>query len=156
MIRSCRSMVDRETTNLEVAGSTPVTIIFSIWNIYRWWWNRDHLSDRSSRDDGVSEYNRIAACCIGGEMHSFNFIVDWVNLPDRVWKEAGGACCVESGVLHDCFSIFEVNVHPLIGGFQEETESNQKFAFGQSDARELLVRPAVEVSLLQLTSVICH
>lgn len=68
----------------------------------------------------------------------------------------GGACCVKSGVLHHCFSIFEVNVHPLAGGFQEETEGNQKFAFGQPDARELLVRPAVEVSLLQLTAVIGH
>lgn len=114
------------------------------------------MSDGSGRDDGISEYNRIAACCIGGEMHGFCLVVDCVNLPDSVRKEVGGACCVKSGVLHDAFSIFEVNVHPLVGGFQEETEGDQKFAFWQSDARDLLVRPTIEVPLLQFTSIISY
>ena len=61
-------------------------------------------------------------------MHNFGFSVDRIYLPDSVRDEVGCACRVKAAVLHDAFSIFEVNVHPLAGGPQEEAEGNQKFA----------------------------
>lgn len=61
-------------------------------------------------------------------MHDFGLIGDCVDLPDRVWNEVGGTWCVKATVLHDTFSIFEVNVHPLAGSLQEEAEGKQKLA----------------------------
>ena len=133
---SCRSMVDRKITGLEVAGSSPVTITFyqkrqlpnkQSARIHQREWNyrlihdynddgyaNHSFSNRFGHNNGVSNNNGIAVCTVCIKAHFFGIICDSVYFPDGMRNEVGRVRNIVTAVLKKSTSLPQVKIDPLV------------------------------------------